>query len=125
MDRDKQQRQVLKKRRRGAKDVSVSGLLSLLPVEATADQRRALTGAFAERLSKGIVGYVAAIHDQHGNDIHNPHAHFVFFDVQQKSGGRGRPRSTLGLARKNAIEETARLPGILCLFTISYANVGL
>ena len=80
-----------------------------LPVEASQEQREALTRAFAERLSKGIAGYVAAIHDQQGNDINNPHAHFVFFDIQQKSGGRGRPKSTLGLARKNAIENTAKM----------------
>lgn len=80
-----------------------------LPVEASHEQREALTRAFAERLSNGIAGYVAAIHDQHGNDINNPHAHFVFFDVQQKSGGRGRPKSALGLARKNAIENTAKM----------------
>ena len=79
------------------------------PVEASQEQREVLTRAFAERLSKGIAGYVAAIHDQHGNDINNPHAHLVFFDVQQKSGGRGRPKSTLGLARKNAIENTAKM----------------
>lgn len=80
-----------------------------LPVEATPAQRQALARAFAERLSKGIAGFVAAIHDQHGNDTRNPHAHFVFFDVQQKTGGRGRPKSTLGLARKNAIESTAKM----------------
>lgn len=79
-----------------------------LPVEASATQREALTRAFAERLTQGVAGYVAAIHDQHGNDIRNPHAHFVFFDVQQKTGGRGRPKSTLGLARKNAIENAAQ-----------------
>ncbi|NQY59531.1 MAG: MobA/MobL family protein [Cognatishimia sp.] len=65
--------------------------------------------AFAERLSKGIAGYVVATHDQHGTDTKNPHAHFVFFDLQQKTGGRGRPKSTLGLARKNAIEGAAKL----------------
>jgi len=80
-----------------------------LPVEATQQQREALTHAFAERLSKGVAGYVAAIHDQHGNDINNPHAHLVFFDVQQKSGGRGRPKSTLGMAKKHAIENTASM----------------
>lgn len=84
-------------------------LVIALPVEATPEQREALTRAFAERLSKGIAGYVAAIHDQHGNDTKNPHAHFVFFDVQQRTGGRGRPKSTLGLARKNAIEDAARM----------------
>jgi hypothetical protein len=84
-------------------------LVIALPVEATPAQREAMTRAFAERLSKGIAGYVAAIHDQHGNDTRNPHAHFVFFDVQQKSGGRGRPKSTLGLARKNAIESAAKM----------------
>ncbi|CUH89745.1 Very short patch repair protein [Phaeobacter sp. CECT 5382] len=46
-------------------------------------------------MSKGIAGYVLAIHDQHGNDTQNPHAHFVFFDVQQKTGGRGRPKTVL------------------------------
>lgn len=80
-----------------------------LPIETTQGQREALTRAFAERLSNGVAGYVAAIHDQHGNDVNNPHAHFVFFDVAQKSGGRGRPRSTLGLARKHAIEGAAKM----------------
>ena len=79
-----------------------------LPAEASPEQREALTRAYAEQMSKGIAGYVAAIHDQHGNDTKNPHAHFVFFDVQQKTGGRGRPKSTLGLARKNAIENAAQ-----------------
>jgi len=79
-----------------------------LPSEASREQREALTRAYAEQLSKGIAGYVAAIHDLHGNDTKNPHAHFVFFDVQQKTGGRGRPKSALGFARKNAIENAAR-----------------
>lgn len=79
-----------------------------LPIEASPAQREALVRSFAERLSKGLAGYVAAIHDQRGNDIENPHAHFVFFDVQEKTGGRGRPKSTLGMARKNAIESAAR-----------------
>ncbi len=80
-----------------------------LPVEASPSQREALVQSLAEQFSKGVAGYVAAIHDQHGNDIKNPHAHFVFFDVQQKTGGRGRPKSTLGMARKNAIENAASL----------------
>lgn len=80
-----------------------------LPIEATPDQRRDLVRAFCEAITRGVAGYVAAIHDQHGNDIKNPHAHIVAFDVQQKGGGRGRPRSTIGMARKNAVEETAAL----------------
>lgn len=80
-----------------------------LPLEATPEQREALTRAFAERLSLGVAGYVAAIHDLHGNDVRNPHAHFVFFDVQQKISGRGRPRSTLGLSHKNAIQNAAKM----------------
>jgi hypothetical protein len=80
-----------------------------LPVEATPEQREALVRAFGEALTKGSAGYVAAIHDQHGNDIKNPHAHIAAFDVQVKGGGRGRPRSTIGMARKNAVEETAAL----------------
>ncbi len=80
-----------------------------LPVEATPEQREALVRAFCEALTKGSAGYVAAIHDQHGNDIRNSHAHIVAFDVQVKGGGRGRPRSTIGMARKNAVEETAAL----------------
>jgi len=80
-----------------------------LPVEATPDQREALVQAFGEALTKGVAGYVAAIHDQRGNDIWNPHAHIAAFDVQVKGGGRGRPRSTIGMARKNAVEETAAL----------------
>ena len=80
-----------------------------LPVEATPKQREALVRAFGEALTKGSAGYVAAIHDQHGNDIKNPHAHIAAFDLQVKGGGRGRPRSTIGMARKNAVEETAAL----------------
>lgn len=80
-----------------------------LPVEATAQQREALVRAFAEKLTGGVAGYVAAIHDKEGNDIRNPHFHLVAFDVMVKSGGRGRPKSTLGMARKNAIETTAKM----------------
>ena len=80
-----------------------------LPVEATAEQREALVKAFGEAITQGIAGYVAAIHDQRGNDTVNPHAHIAAFDIQVKGGGRGRPRSTIGMARKNAIEETAAL----------------
>lgn len=80
-----------------------------LPVEANADQREALVRAFGAALTQGLAGYIAAIHDQHGNDVSNPHFHMVAFDHYQKSGGRGRPRSTLGMARKNAIERTAKL----------------
>jgi hypothetical protein len=80
-----------------------------LPVETSAEQREALVRAFGEALTEGLAGYVAAIHDQHGNDTANPHFHMVAFDHYQKSGGRGRPRSTLGMARKNAVERTAKL----------------
>ncbi|NHM17220.1 MobA/MobL family protein [Tritonibacter mobilis] len=79
-----------------------------LPVEASDDQREALVRGYADLISHGIAGYVAAIHDQHSNDKNNPHVHFVFFDVQQKGGGRGRPKSTLGFARKHALESAAR-----------------
>lgn len=80
-----------------------------LPVEATPEQREALVRSFGEALTKGTAGYIAAIHDQHGNDTRNPHAHLAAFDVQVKGGGRGRPRSTIGMSRKNAVEETAAL----------------
>jgi hypothetical protein len=80
-----------------------------LPVEATPEQREALVRAFGDALTKSTAAYIAAIHDQHGNDIKNPHAHIAAFDVQVKGGGRGRPRSTIGMARKNAVEETAAL----------------
>ncbi|RGP36868.1 MobA/MobL family protein [Pseudotabrizicola alkalilacus] len=80
-----------------------------LPVEATPEQREALVKAFGEAITQGVAGYVAAIHDQRGNDTLNPHAHIAAFDVQVKGGGRGRPRSTIGMARKNAIEEAAAL----------------
>lgn len=80
-----------------------------LPVEATTQQRTILAQTFADRLSNGIAGYVAAIHDKNGNDLSNPHAHLVFFDKYKSSGGRGRPKSTLGLARKNAIQTAAKL----------------
>lgn len=80
-----------------------------LPVEANSAQREALVRAFGEALTEGLAGYIAAIHDQHDNDTSNPHFHMVAFDHYQKSGGRGRPRSTLGMARKNAIVRTAKL----------------
>lgn len=80
-----------------------------LPVEASPEQREALVRAFCEEITQGVAGYVAAIHDKSGNDTNNPHAHIAAFDVQVKTGGRGRPRSTLGMARKNAVEKTAAL----------------
>ncbi|MEO9937626.1 MobA/MobL family protein [Sulfitobacter pontiacus] len=80
-----------------------------LPVEATAEQREAMVRAFAEQLTGGSAGYMAAIHDKHGNDQRNPHFHLVAFDVMIKSGGRGRPKSTLGMARKHAVETSAKM----------------
>jgi len=80
-----------------------------LPVEATPEQREALVRAFGDALTEGLAGYIAGIHDQSGNDINNPHFHMAAFDHHQRSGGRGRPRSTLGMARKNAVERTAKL----------------
>ncbi|WYI67471.1 MobA/MobL family protein (plasmid) [Thioclava sp. GXIMD4216] len=79
-----------------------------LPVEASAEQRVALVAAFAEQLTAGKAGFVAALHDQRGNDLRNPHFHLVAFDVHEKSGGRGRPRSVIGLARKGAVEAAAK-----------------
>lgn len=78
-----------------------------LPVEASADQRVALAREFAETLTNGHAGYVLAIHDKSGNDRLNPHFHLVAFDRHLSSGGRGRPRSVLGMARKNAVEKRA------------------
>jgi len=80
-----------------------------LPVEANAEERLQLAREFGERLSRGKASYLGAIHDKSGNDKNNPHAHFVFFDAHTKSGGRGRPRSVLGLARKNAVQDAAKL----------------
>lgn len=80
-----------------------------LPIEATPAQREALVRAFCEEITHGLAGYIAAIHDKSGNDTSNPHVHIAAFDVQVKTGGRGRPRSTLGMARKNAVEKTAAL----------------
>jgi hypothetical protein len=80
-----------------------------LPCEASADQRVALVRAYAEALTNSEAGFIAAIHDQAGNDIANPHFHLVAFDKHIKGGGRGRPRSVLGFARKNAVEGAAAL----------------
>jgi hypothetical protein len=79
-----------------------------LPVEATDDQRLALARRFSEELTKGIAGYIFAIHDKSNKDKRNPHFHLVAFDTHQASGGRGRPRSVIGFARKNAVENTAK-----------------
>lgn len=80
-----------------------------LPIEATYGQREELVRAFCEEITKGVAGYIAAIHDKVGNDVLNPHFHVAAFDVHVRTGGRGRPRSTLGMARKNAVERTAAL----------------
>lgn len=80
-----------------------------LPVEASREQKEALVRAFGEALTEGKAGYIAAIHDKHGNDVFNPHFHMAAFDHYVRTGGKGRPRSTLGLARKNAVERTAKL----------------
>lgn len=80
-----------------------------LPVEATTEQRDKLASAFAHRLTEGKAGYILAIHDKSGNDKDNPHMHLVAFDVFEKTGGRGRPRSVIGMARKGAVERTAAM----------------
>lgn len=80
-----------------------------LPVEASESQREQLAKRFAEKLTQGKAGFVLAIHDKAGNDISNPHFHLVAFDKQERSSGRGRPRSVLGMARKKAVEEKAKL----------------
>lgn len=79
-----------------------------LPVECSADQRVALVRAFCDHMTKGKTGYIAAVHDVCGNDVGNPHFHAVLFDKFIQTGGRGRPRSVLGMARKNAVENAAR-----------------
>ena len=93
-----------------------------LPVEARPEQRRELVAAYAEHLTLGVAGYVAAIHDQKGNDIKNPHFHLVCFDAKITKGGRGRPRSVLGMARKNAIETAAH--GWACVHNNLMADWG-
>lgn len=80
-----------------------------LPLEASEAERERLVVAFAEGLTQGQAGYVAAIHDRQGNDQDNPHFHLVAFDTFRKSAGRGRPASVLGMARKGAIERVADL----------------
>jgi hypothetical protein len=80
-----------------------------LPCEASPHQRAELGRAFAEALTKGNAGYILAIHDKAGNDLRNPHLHLVAFDAFERSGGRGRPRSCLGMARKDAVEKAAAL----------------
>lgn len=79
-----------------------------LPIEADGAQREALVSAFAEHITKGEAGFIAAIHDKKENDLFNPHAHLICFDKQSKKGGRGRPSSVMGMARKNAIEKAAK-----------------
>ncbi|WP_088631844.1 MobA/MobL family protein [Phaeobacter sp. 22II1-1F12B] len=79
-----------------------------LPVEANEVERAALVSAYAEHLTGGVASYVAAIHDIQGNDVRNPHFHLVCFDKYQRKGGRGRPRSVMGMARKNAIQSAAK-----------------
>ncbi|WP_171183785.1 MobA/MobL family protein [Ruegeria sp. HKCCC2117] len=79
-----------------------------LPTEATQEQRAVLAKRFADELTQGKAPYILAIHDTAGNDAQNPHFHLVAFDQHVATGGRGRPRSVIGMARKNAIEKWAR-----------------
>lgn len=78
-----------------------------LPLEANEEQRKALVVAFAEHITKGEAGYIAAIHDKKENDLLNPHSHLICFDTFTRKGGRGRPSSVMGMASKNAIEKAA------------------
>lgn len=80
-----------------------------LPVEATPGQREALASAFANKITDDKAGFILAIHDKAGNDRNNPHMHLVAFDAFEKTGGRGRPRSVIGMARKGAVERTAAM----------------
>lgn len=79
-----------------------------LPFEATDAERLALARRFSDELTQGRAGYILAIHDKAGNDSSNPHFHLVAFDVHEATGGRGRPRSVIGMARKNAVQSWAK-----------------
>ena len=78
-----------------------------LPVEASADQKSLLARKFAEEITDRKAGYILAVHDKAGNDRSNPHFHLVVFDQHISNGGRGRPRSVVGMARKNAVQSVA------------------
>lgn len=77
-----------------------------LPVEASNKQREELGSALAELITNRRAGYILAIHDFNDNDLKNPHMHLVVFDSFVSGGGRGRPKSIVGMARKGAVERT-------------------
>lgn len=81
--------------------------IAALPAEASPEERVALARRFADELTRGTAGYILAVHDKAGNDVRNPHFHLVAFDRHETTGGRGRPRSVVGMARKNAVETWA------------------
>ncbi|WP_172978915.1 MobA/MobL family protein [Roseovarius sp. THAF8] len=105
---DLQQSQVAEREAQKRRGRVCERFIVALPIEASLEQRTQLAQAFAEQLTKGKAGYVLAIHDKAGNDQRNPHFHLVAFDKHEKSGERGRPRSIIGMARKNAVETTAK-----------------
>jgi len=103
-DTDQQHANTAEQDARKRKGRACERFIVALPVEASAAQRLELASAFAESLTQGRASYILAIHDKAGNDVSNPHFHLVAFDRHEKTGGRGRPRSVLGMARKNAVE---------------------
>lgn len=105
---DTRQAQAAEQAAQGRRGRVCERFIVALPVEASREQRLELAQAFAEALTQEKAGYILAIHDKAGNDQRNPHFHLVAFDKHEKTGGRGRPRSILGMARKNAVETWAK-----------------
>ena len=59
-----------------------------LPRELSHDQNLALVRDYLAKLTDGRVPYAFAIHDKHGNDKENPHAHIAVRDTDVETGKR-------------------------------------
>jgi MobA/MobL family len=79
-----------------------------LPLEGSRQQHQALVRHFAEALTRGTAGWVAAIHY---NRPRNPHFHILAFDesTERKAGQRGRSPKVMGLSRTGALDEVRAL----------------
>lgn len=79
-----------------------------LPIEAPGEQQAALVEAFAEKMTKGVAPWIAALHT---DKPHNPHTHLYLFDEQapREPGKRGRAEKIIGLSRRGALEEARAL----------------
>lgn len=84
-------------------------LIIALPLELTAEQRHEAIQNFMEKIGKGRIAWLAAVHDK-GKDEANPHCHIIFRDADIETGRKVVGTTTSAKDVKEAQEHGWRVP---------------